>query len=198
MYTPGDYLGFAKTVNREIKEMLNQKSIRYNWHQADVTLLEGVLARGDRRIAAVIKEAYRLGSLYDAWTEYWDYGRWLQAFENTGIDMDFYTLRERPIDEIFPWDFIQIGVTRDFLEKEWKKAQEETVTPNCRNRCSACGAGRYKTGVCTEKRTAAVQNMTIQENGSVTAAGRSDLDSRTCSKKEVCTCEKEQQGGALA
>lgn len=152
MYTPGDYLGFAKTVNHEIKEMLNQKSIRYNWHQADVTLLEGVFARGDRRVSKVILEAYRLGALYDAWTEYWNYDRWLQAFENTGIDMDFYTLRERDTDEIFPWDFIDIGVTKSFLKKEWQRAHEGVVTPNCRMKCSGCGAARFRGGVCIEQR----------------------------------------------
>lgn len=163
MYTPGDYLGFAKTVNHEIKEMLNQKSIRYNWHMADVTLLEGVFARGDRKIAEVIKEAYRLGALYDAWTEYWDYDRWLKAFENTGIDMDFYTLRERDIDEIFPWDFISIGVTKEFLKKEWQKAHEETVTLNCKMKCSGCGAGKYKVGVCTEKRGAQSEGICCED-----------------------------------
>lgn len=152
MYEPGDYLGFAKTVNHEIKAMKNQKSIRYNWHQADVTLLEGVFARGDRRIAKVILEAYRLGALYDAWTEYWDYSRWLQAFEHTGVSMDFYTLRERELDEIFPWDFIHIGVTKDFLKKEWQKAHEEKVTPNCKVKCSGCGAACYGGGVCVEPR----------------------------------------------
>lgn len=152
MYQPGDYLGFAKTVNHEIRSMLNQKSIRYNWHQADETLLEGVFARGDRRISRVILEAYRNGALYDAWTEFWDYDRWLKAFEATGIDMDFYTVRERPLDEIFPWDFIDIGVTRRFLEKEWQTAHEERVTPNCRMKCSGCGAARYGGGVCFEKK----------------------------------------------
>lgn len=152
MYTPGDYLGFAKTVNHEIKAMKNQKSIRYNWHQADVTLLEGVFARGDRRISAVIREAYRLGALYDAWTEYWDYSRWLQAFENTGVDMDFYTLRERGEDEIFPWDFIRIGVTKAFLRREWNRAQAGEVTPNCRAKCSGCGAAGYRGGVCIENK----------------------------------------------
>jgi len=152
MYTPGDYLGFAKTVNHEIKAMKNQKSIRYNWHQADVTLLEGVFARGDRRISAVIREAYRLGALYDAWTEYWDYSRWLQAFENTGVDMDFYTLRERGEDEIFPWDFIRIGVTKAFLRREWNRAQASEVTPNCRAKCSGCGAAGYRGGVCIENK----------------------------------------------
>ena len=153
MHQPGDYLGFAKTVNREIKEMLNQKSIRYNWHMADVTVLEGILARGDRKVSQVIREAYRLGALYDAWTEYWDYDRWLTAFANTGVDMDFYTLRERPDDEIFPWDFINIGVTKNFLLKEWKKAHEEQVTPNCHMQCSGCGAGKYHVGVCTMDRS---------------------------------------------
>jgi radical SAM family uncharacterized protein len=152
MYEPGDYLGFAKTVNHEIKVMKNQKSIRYNWHQADVTLLEGIFARGDRRIADVILEAYRHGALYDAWTEYWNYDRWLAAFADTGIDMDFYTLRERPDDELFPWDFIDIGVTKKFLLKEWKNAHEGIVTPNCRAKCSGCGAAGFKGGVCIESK----------------------------------------------
>ncbi|MCD8362158.1 MAG: TIGR03960 family B12-binding radical SAM protein [Lachnospiraceae bacterium] len=152
MHPMGDYLGFAKTVNHEIKDMLNHKSIRYNWHQADVTLLEGVFARGDRRIAEVIENAYRNGALYDAWTEFWDYDRWLAAFARTGIDMDFYTLRERSLDEIFPWDFIRIGVTKDFLKREWKKAQEAEITPNCRQQCSGCGARCYGGGVCVESK----------------------------------------------
>ncbi|MCD8074133.1 MAG: TIGR03960 family B12-binding radical SAM protein [Lachnospiraceae bacterium] len=152
MHPMGDYLGFAKTVNHEIKDMLNHKSIRYNWHQADVTLLEGAFARGDRRIAEVIEDAYRNGALYDAWTEFWDYDRWLAAFAHNGIDMDFYTLRERSLDEIFPWDFIRIGVTKDFLKREWKKAQEAVVTPNCRQQCSGCGSRCYGGGVCVESK----------------------------------------------
>ncbi len=150
MFRPGDYLGYAKTVNHEIKAMLNQKSIRYNWHPADVTLLEGVFARGDRRVSAAILEAYRQGALYDAWTEHWNFDRWLRAFEKTGVDMDFYTLRERGLDEQFPWDFIRVGVTKQFLKKEWQRAHEETVTPNCRVQCSGCGAAAYRGGVCVE------------------------------------------------
>lgn len=150
MFQPGDYLGFARTVNHEIKSMLNQKSIRYMWHEADVTVLEGFLARGDRRTSKVILEAYRLGALFDAWTECWDYGKWLQAFENTGVDLHFYTMRQRGEDEIFPWDFINIGVTKKFLQREWHRAKEEQVTPNCRAGCSGCGAARYKGGVCLE------------------------------------------------
>jgi len=152
MHPAGDYLGFAKTVNHEIKETLNHKSIRYNWHQADVTLLEGVFARGDRRVASVILDAYRHGALYDAWTEFWNYDRYLDAFARTGLDMDFYTTRERGEDEIFPWDFIHIGVTKQFLKKEWQKAKEASVTPNCRQKCSGCGAGCYGGGVCVESK----------------------------------------------
>ena len=150
MFHPGDYLGFARTVNREIKEMLNQKSIRYNWHEADETLLEGFLARGDRRCGAVIMEAYRQGALFDAWTECADTSRWFRALEATGIDIDFYTIRERGEDELFPWDFIDAGVTKDFLLREWKTAHLEKVTPNCRMRCSGCGARVYGGGVCYE------------------------------------------------
>lgn len=152
MYEPGDYLGFARTVNHEMKEMLNQKSIKYNWHEADVTVLEGFLARGDRKASKVILEAYRRGALFDAWTEFWDYNRWLEAFEATDTDLAFYTLRERPEDEIFPWDFIDIGVTKRFLLREWKRAHEEQVTANCRAGCSGCGAARYKGGVCGESK----------------------------------------------
>lgn len=152
MFRPGEYLGFARTVNHEIKEMLNQKSIRYHWHEADVTVLEGFLARGDRRTSRVILEAYRRGALFDSWTEYWDYEKWLQAFDATGIDMDFYTMRQRGENEIFPWDFIDCGVTKQFLQKEWQKALKGEVTANCREKCSGCGAARYGGGVCVESK----------------------------------------------
>ena len=152
MFRPGEYLGFARTVNHEIKEMLNQKSIRYHWHEADVTVLEGFLARGDRRTSRGILEAYRRGALFDSWTEYWDYEKWLQAFDATGIDMDFYTMRQRGENEIFPWDFIDCGVTKQFLQKEWQKALKGEVTANCREKCSGCGAARYGGGVCVESK----------------------------------------------
>ena len=152
MSEPGDYLGFARTVNLEIKSMLNAKSIRYMWHDANESVLEGVFARGDRKLAPVIVEAYRQGALFDAWTEYWDYQRWVDAFEKTGVSMSFYTSRERTEDEIFPWDFIDAGVTKQFLLREWKRAHEETVTPNCVMECSGCGAMKYGVGVCHHRR----------------------------------------------
>lgn len=150
MYPPGEYLRRAKIVNDHVKEMHNHKSIRYNWHEADVTVLEGVLARGDRRLCDTILYVYEHGGYFDAWNEYFDYDRWLEAFAATGIDPDFYTMRERDLDETLPWDFIDVGVTKKFLKREWKTALGETVTPNCRMRCSACGAKQFGGGVCYE------------------------------------------------
>ena len=152
MYPPEDYIGRAKVVNDTVKEQLNKKSIKYNWHEADVTVLEGVLARGDRKVAAVIEEAYRKGAIYDSWSEYFNNDIWMKAFETCGVDIDFYTTRERSLDEVFPWDFIDAGVTKDFLKREWANAQAETVTPNCRMRCSGCGVRKYGGGVCFEER----------------------------------------------
>ncbi len=148
MYQPEDYIGRAKIVNDTVKEQLNRKSIKYNWHEADVTVLEGVLARGDRKVSQVLLYVYEHGGIFDAWSEFFDYQRWLDAFEACGVSMDFYTMRERPLDEIFPWDFIDTGVTKEFLIREWKNAIGETVTPNCRMKCSGCGIARFKTGVC--------------------------------------------------
>ena len=150
MYDPGDYLGRAKTVNDSVKAQLNHKSIKYNWHEADVTVLEGILARGDRRLSQAILEVYNNGGYFDAWNEFFDYSRWLNAFEKCGIEPDFYTKRLRDDNEIFPWDFIDVGITKEFLLREWKTALSEKVTPNCRIRCSACGAKQYKGGVCFE------------------------------------------------
>ena len=150
MFRKEDYLERAKIVKEEIKAQLNQKSIKYNYHEADVTVLEGILARGDRRVADVLEATYRKGAIFDAWSEYFRYDLWMDAFEEAGLDPEFYTLRERPLDEIFPWDFLSIGVTRKFLEKEWEKAHQEAVTPNCRMKCSGCGAAAYKGGVCIE------------------------------------------------
>ena len=148
MCTKEEFLDKAYIVNSEIKAQLNKKSIKYNWHEADVTVLEGILARGDRRVGASLLAAYRNGCLFDSWSECFDNDRWLQAFEETGLDMPFYTTRHRDENELFPWDFIDIGVTKKFLLREWKRAHEETVTPNCRQQCQGCGAGSYRAGCC--------------------------------------------------
>lgn len=150
MCTKEEFLERAYIVRNKFKEMLNYKSLKYNWHEADLTVLEGVLARGDRKVAAVLEEAYRKGALYDSWSEHFHNEIWMEAFESCGVDLSFYTTRERGLDEIFPWDFIDAGVTKEFLKREWLNAISEKVTPNCRQRCSGCGAKGFGGGVCFE------------------------------------------------
>ena len=150
MCTKEEFLHRAYVVNHEIKEQKNKKSIKYNWHEADVTVLEGILARGDRKVAKAIRSAYEKGGLFDSWGEYFHNDLWMEAFAQTGVDPDFYTVRERSEEEVFPWDFIDIGVTKKFLLREWKKAHEEKITTNCRQGCSGCGAATFGGGVCYE------------------------------------------------
>lgn len=152
MFPYEEYVSRAMIVKRAFHEQLNQKSLRYHWHDAEVTVLEGVFARGDRRTAEVLLEAYRLGCLYDSWSDYFDYEKWMAAFEHTGVDINFYTLRERSLDEIFPWDFIDIGVTKNFLKREWERAMKGEVTKNCREQCSGCGVAMWGGGVCIESK----------------------------------------------
>ncbi|MBQ9633366.1 MAG: B12-binding domain-containing radical SAM protein, partial [Lachnospiraceae bacterium] len=135
-------------LKEEMKAQLNQKSLHYQWHPTDLSVLEGVFARGDRRIGAVIKKAYESGALFDAWSEFFDLDKWTAAFAECGIDPDFYTMRERPLDEILPWDFIDTGVEKRFLKAEWERAMQAAVTPPCRERCSGCGCTKYQSGVC--------------------------------------------------
>ena len=153
MFREEEFLEKAKVVKEEIRAQLNQKSIHYNWHEANVTILEGFLARGDRRCASVIEAAYKKGALYDAWSESFRPKIWREAFDETGINPDFYTLRERSLEEILPWDFIDAGVTKSFLKREWEQAKKETVTPNCREKCSGCGVKQYGGGVCYERQS---------------------------------------------
>ena len=150
MCTKEEFLDKAHLTRKGIMSQLNQKSIKYNWHEADVSLIEGVLARGDRRVAGVLLNAYRRGCFFDAWSEYYHHEEWLAAFEECGLSIDFYTMRERKLDELFPWDFIDCGVTKQFLKQEWERAMAEEITPNCKQKCNACGAARYGCGICME------------------------------------------------
>lgn len=150
MCTKEEYLSRARIVNQTMKEQLNRKSMKYNWHEADVTVLEGVLARGDRKISSVILAAYEKGCLYDAWSETFDNKKWMEAFEDCGISIDFYNTRTRDLDEILPWDFIDTGVSKAFLKREWERAINASVTPNCRTKCSGCGVMSFGGGVCYE------------------------------------------------
>ena len=152
MCTKEEFLDKAHLTKKGIMSQLNQKSIKYNWHEADVSVLEGVFARGDRRVAKTIRKAYEKGCMFDSWSEYFRNDLWLESFEECGLDIGFYTTRQRMDDEIFPWDFIDCGVTREFLLREWKKAKEQKVSPNCKAQCQGCGANRFGVGVCYEKR----------------------------------------------
>lgn len=150
MCTASEFLGKAKRVNDKMKTLHNKKSIRYNWHEADVSILEGLLARGDRKLSGLILKVYEKGGIYDAWSECHKDELWQEAINELGIDMDFYITRLRSDDEIFPWDFIDTGVTKKYLLNEWHNALNEKVTPNCRMNCSGCGAASFKGGICYE------------------------------------------------
>jgi radical SAM family uncharacterized protein len=136
-----EYLSKSNLTRKAISSQLNQRSIQFNYHEADTSVLEGALARGDRRLGQVILRAYQKGCRFDAWSEYFDNQKWLEAFAEAGLSLDFYTTRARGLDEILPWDFIDAGVTKEFLLREWKRAQEGKTSPNCRVACNACGLG---------------------------------------------------------
>ena len=153
--TKDEFLDKAYQTKKAITEQLNQKSIKYNWHEADASVWEGVLARGDRRLADVIRRVYEKGCFYDAWSEYFKNDVWLESLEECGLNVDFYTTRERGAEEIFPWDFIDAGITKEFLYREWLKAQQEIISENCKHKCQGCGAARFGGGICFEERTEA-------------------------------------------
>ena len=150
--SPDEYLRRKSVLNETLKQQLNYKSIKYNWHDSATSYLEGLLARGDRRVGRVIYEAYKQGCIFDAWTDYFDSAKWDKAIELAGIDIEFYTQRERARDEILPWDFIDTGISKKFLLKEWDRALEEVVTDNCRAGCAGCGCAWWQTGVCIESK----------------------------------------------
>ena len=152
MSTEEEFLAKQRIVSARLKELPNARSIRYNWHDADVSVMEGIFARGDRRLSRSIHDAYRAGCVYDAWTDYFKYDVWKEVFRKNGVDPGFYTSRERGVDEIFPWDFIDAGVTKEFLRREYQKGIQEVVTPNCRKACAGCGANIFHGGVCYEER----------------------------------------------
>lgn len=148
--TKEEFLDKAYQTRTAISEQLNQKSIKYNWHEADASVMEGVLARGDRRLGEVIRRVYEKGSFYDAWGEYYHNDRWLETIAECGLSVDFYTHRERPVDEILPWDFIDCGIAKEFLVREWEKAKREEVSDNCKQKCQGCGAAQFGCGICFE------------------------------------------------
>ena len=134
----------------ELKSAIKSKRIRYNWHDNKTSYLEGVFARGDRRLGEVIIKAVENGCKFDGWGEYFDFDMWMKTFDELGIDPDFYTARERSYDEILPWEHIDIGITKEFFIRENEKAKQAVTTPNCRQQCAGCGIKSFGAGVCYE------------------------------------------------
>ncbi len=152
MISKEHFLENQRLLKATVNEQLNAKSLEYHWHDAETSELEGIFARGDRRIAPAIEEAYRAGCIYDAWTEHFHYNVWKEILDRHGITIEFYNLRERSKDEILPWDHIDIGVTKEFLYREYEKAKQEQITPNCMKQCSGCGAAAFGCGICRKPR----------------------------------------------
>ena len=125
-----------------IGELVTDRKIKYQHHDAEICRIEAVLARGDRRLAPALELACREGFMFDAWSEFFSYEKWCSVFERSGVDMDFYTTRRYSYDEVLPWDIIDCGVDKSFLVRENMKAYENTTTPSCRERCSGCGANK--------------------------------------------------------
>ncbi len=132
-----------------IKQSIRRKQITFHYHESGVSFLEGVFARGDRRLSAVLLKAFELGVRFDGWSDQFDAAKWQAAFDACGIDPHFY-VRERAFDEVLPWDMIDVGVTKAFLVREAKKAARAETTANCRKQCAGCGATIFERGVCYE------------------------------------------------
>ena len=127
------------------------KNVTYNWHDAETSYVEAALSRGDRRLADVIETVWRNGGRLEAWSDYFSFDRWVSAFKECGVDGDFYASRERSVDELLPWDMIDVGVRKAHLVHEREQCYASTLSPDCRRQCSACGAARLmKGGRCDE------------------------------------------------
>ena len=137
---------------RLLKDSIKSKKITFNYHENRTSFLEGVFARGDRKLGAVIESAYKKGCRFDGWDECFNLDAWLEAFDECDVAPEFYANRTRPFDEITPWDHLDYRITKDFLIRENMAAHAEKTTPNCREKCAGCGANSYGKGVCFEKR----------------------------------------------
>ncbi len=153
-FTPFQWVGqnsideFYRKINL-LRNNIKDKKVTFNYHDPKLSYLEAVIARGDRRVSRAIIRAWEKGCKFDGWSENFDYDLWIEAFNEVGIDGDFYALRERDIEEVFPWDFIDIGVSKNYLIREYEKAKSEELTRDCRLGCTGCGINKsYLGGVC--------------------------------------------------
>ena len=129
-----------------MKKIMRTKNVTYNWHDAETSVMEGVIARGDRRQGAAIYTAWKNGCKFDGWDQCFSYEKWMDAFASCGLDPKFYAYRQRPLDELFPWDHIGCGTLKDHLKREWERSRQAIVTPDCMQQCAACGSNRLLEG----------------------------------------------------
>lgn len=151
-WDPQDTREMLEEKQKHLVSSVTTKKISLSYHDSQTSFLEAVFARGDRRLGAVIEEAYRRGCRRDSWSEHFHLDAWMEVFRDLGLDPAFYANRRRSYDEILPWDHLDYGVTKAFLKRESEKARESRTTPNCRQACSGCGAACWKGGVCVERR----------------------------------------------
>ena len=147
-WEPEDTMESLKAKQKHLLESIPSKKIKVSYHETPTSLLEGVLARGDRRLSAVIYSAFKDGCKFDSWDEHFKFASWMKAFEENNLDPYFYTQRKREFSEVLPWDHLDYGISRKFLEKEKLKAHENKTTPHCRIKCAGCGANRLNGGHC--------------------------------------------------
>ena len=143
-----DSMESLKAKQKHLLESIPSKKVRVSYHETPTSLLEGVLARGDRRLGKVLLDAYKLGCKFDSWDDRFDFDAWMRAFEINNIDPYFYTRRQRDYDELLPWDHLDFGVTKQFLKRESEKARQGKTTPHCRIKCAGCGANMINGGNC--------------------------------------------------
>ena len=155
-FTPFQWFGqndieTIKEKQNYLKANLTNRNVKFNWHEPEISVIEAVLAKGDRRLNKVLLRAHELGFKFDSWGEFFDYNKWIQAFKDCDIDPDFYSQRKIDIEESLAWDHIDIMVTKEFFKREYNNALAEKVTKNCRTQCAGCGANKFDCGVCFEK-----------------------------------------------
>jgi hypothetical protein len=135
-----------KSKQKHLKDCIKDRKISYTWHDSKVSFLEAVFARGDRRLGKVLEKAHEKGCKFDGWGEFFDYEKWMEAFVESGVNPEFYAFRQRSFEEVLPWDFIDAGISKDFLISEAKKAELVLTTPFCPENCSNCGILEFKKG----------------------------------------------------
>jgi len=149
-WEPQDSIETLREKQKFLKSCITSKQIKYNWHDPELSFLEAIFARGDRKTGKVLIKAWEKGCHFDSWGEHFKFDKWMEAFDECGIDPHFYANRVRSVDEVLPWDHIDIGVTREFFIKEKEKALRGELTVNCLEGCSGCGAASFGGGICFE------------------------------------------------